>query len=227
MVNKRSFSSAPEKPESAEKAAKGGRRAAAEAESREKILRAAEGLFSTKGFHGTGLRDVANGAGVSVGNIYNHFATKEELFDSLLQELEALYLDPTQPLPRALATIGFPNELERLGEASRETVKKFASYIRLIYVDVIEFEGKHIARLYAGMADRYRKVFAERVAEGKKKGELSDEADPVIAAMMSTILYMYYFTVEHLFGVKGHYGLDDDQVIREFAKVLRLGILKR
>ena len=92
---------------------------------------------------------------------------------------------------------------------------------------MIEFQGKHIGRLYAGMADRYRKVFAERIAEGKKKGELSDEADPVIAAMMSTILYMYYFTVEHFFGVKGHYGLDDDQVIREFAKVLRLGILKR
>jgi hypothetical protein len=69
-------------------------------------------------------------------------------------------------------------------------------------------------------------VFADRFDESRRKGELS-EADPVIAAMMSTILYMYYFTVEHLFGVKRHYGLDDDQVIREFAKVFRLGILKR
>jgi len=219
MVNKRSFS---EKTV----AEKTGRRAAAEAESREKILRATERLFSTRGFHGTGLREVADDAGVSVGNIYNHFATKEELFDSLLQELEKAYLDPTQPLPRALAEIAFPGELEKLGEASRETVKKFASYIRLIYVDVIEFKGKHVAKLYAGMADRYRQVFAKRFEESRQKGELSD-ADPAIAAMMSTILYMYYFTVEHLFGVKGHYGLDDDQVIREFAKVLRLGIQKR
>ena len=220
MVNKRSFNNISETTE------KTGRRAAAEAESRDKILRAAERLFSTKGFHGTGLRDVANEAGVSVGNIYNHFPTKEDLFDSLLQSLEKAYLDPSQPLPRALAEVAFPGELEKLGEASRETVKKFASYIRLIYVDVIEFEGKHVARLYAGMADRYRAVFAKRFEESRRKGELS-EADPVIAAMKSTILYMYYFTVEHLFGVKGHYGLDDDQVIREFAKVLRLGILKR
>jgi AcrR family transcriptional regulator len=219
MVNKRSFSTGV--------AEKSGKRASAEAEHRSKILAAAERLFSTRGFHGTGLRDVAEEAGVSVGNIYNHFATKEELFDSLLQQLEKAYLDPTQPLPRALAEVAFPGEIEKLGEASRETVKKFASYIRLIYVDVIEFKGKHVAKLYAGMADRYRQVFAKRLEEGHKKGELSTEADPVIAAMMSTILYMYYFTVEHLFGVKGHYGLDDDQVIREFAKVLRLGILKR
>jgi AcrR family transcriptional regulator len=224
MVNKRSFSRTASGVEATEKV---GRRAIGEAESRDKILRAAEALFSRKGFHGTGLREVADEAGVSVGNIYNHFATKEALFEALLHDLEKTYLDPSTPLMQALVTVDFPSQIEKLGEASRETVKKFASYIRLIYVDVIEFEGKHIAKLYAGMADRYRAVFAKRFEEGRKKGELSDQADPVIAAMMSTILYMYYFTVEHLFGVKGHYGLDDDQVIREFAKVLRLGILKR
>src|SRR5436853_3681360 len=128
MVNKRSLSTTAKATDKTPE--KAGKRAATEAESREKILRAAERLFSTKGFHGTGLRDVADDAGVSVGNIYNHFATKEELFDSLLQELEAVYLDPTQPLPRALAEVAFPGEIEKLGEASRETVKKFASYIR-------------------------------------------------------------------------------------------------
>ncbi len=127
---------------------------------------------------------------------------------------------------RALVELDFPDGLEKLGHASRETVKRFASYIRLIYVDVIEFEGKHVARLYGGMIDRYRKVFSERVDSARKKGELS-EADPIVAIMMTSIVYMYYFTVEHLFGVKRHYGLDDDQVIREFAKVFKLGILKR
>src|SRR5205814_7908595 len=87
------------------------------AEHREKILRAAEGLFSKRGFHGTGLREVATSAGVSLGNIYNHFPTKELLFDAVLQKLEKVYLDPTQPLPRALTEIEFPGELEKLGHA--------------------------------------------------------------------------------------------------------------
>lgn len=203
------------------------RRGAAPAQDhRDKILRAAEALFSKQGFHGTGLRDIADRAEVSVGNIYNHFATKEALFEALLGQLEKEYLDPSTPLARALMDVEFPAELEKLGHASREMVQKFATYIRLIYVDVIEFDGAHVARLYGGMIDRYRAVFADRIAAGRAKGELGD-ADPVIAAMMSTIAYMYYFTVEHLFGVKRHYGLDDDQVIHEFAKVFRLGILKR
>jgi AcrR family transcriptional regulator len=196
------------------------------AEHRGKILEAAEALFSTQGFHGTGLREIADRAGVSLGNIYNHFATKEALFEALMADLEKQYLDPSAPLASALMTISFPGELEKLGEASRESVKRFASYIRLIYVDVIEFKGTHVARLYGGMIERYRTTFADRFAASREKGEFSD-ADPVIAAMMSTICYTFYFTVEHLFGVKKHYGLDDDQVIREFAKVFRLGIEKR
>jgi AcrR family transcriptional regulator len=215
MVNKRSFTTTKKRPARE-----------VSPEHREKLLRAAEKLFSRQGFHGTGLREIADAAGVSLGNIYNHFATKEAIFEALLAELEAQYLDPSTPLVRALVELDFPDGLEKLGHASRETVKRFASYIRLIYVDVIEFEGKHVARLYGGMIDRYRKIFSDRVDSARKKGELS-EADPLVAIMMTSIVYMYYFTVEHLFGVKRHYGLDDDQVIREFAKVFKLGVLKR
>jgi AcrR family transcriptional regulator len=231
-MNKRSFTTQTTTTKPAAKttpAAKPRARKSAEAESpenRDKILRAAEALFSTKGFNGTGLREVAEKAGVSLGNIYNHFADKKALFEALLETLEKQYLDPSQPLPKALAEIDFPDGLEKLGHASRDTVKRFASYIRLIYVDVIEFEGAHVARVYGGMMDRYRAAFSGRIDAARSKGALS-EADPLVAIMMTTIVYMYYFTVEHLFGVKKHYGLDDDQIIREFAKVFKLGILKR
>jgi hypothetical protein len=92
---------------------------------------------------------------------------------------------------------------------------------------VIEFDGHHVARLYGGMKERYEQVFAERLKTARTAGKLNQHVDPVIAAMMASILYMYYFTVEHLFGVKRHYGLDDEAVVREFAKVLRQGITKR
>jgi AcrR family transcriptional regulator len=195
-------------------------------EHRQRILDAAEALFSTQGFHGTGLRGIADRAGVSLGNIYNHFETKTALFEALMETLEARYFDPNEPLPRALLEVDFPENLELLGTASRETVKRFATYIRLIYVDVIEFNGKHVARMYGGMKDRYEKVFAERFREKKRAGVFGD-VSPVIGAMMTTSLFMFYFTVEHLFGVHKHYGLSDEQVIGEFARIFRLGMLKR
>jgi AcrR family transcriptional regulator len=205
------------------------RRAAAisvDIEHRDRILKAAEDLFSKQGFHGTGLREIADAAQVSLGNIYNHFATKEKLYRALMESLEARYLDPSQPLPSALMEVDFPEDLDRLGEAARETVRRFASYIRLIYVDVIEFRGAHVARMYGGMKERYTAVFADRLRAKKRKGVLG-EADPVIGAMMVTTLFMYYFTVEHLFGVHRHYGLDDARVIAEFARVFKLGLLRR
>lgn len=221
MVNKRSFTESSPAPGRSRRGSR-----VIDPAHREQILKMAEVLFSTKGYNGTGLREVATAAGISLGNIYNHFPTKKELFEAVLEDLEKKYLAPTTPLVRALAEIEFPLELEKLGHAARETVKQFASYIRLIYVDVIEFDGAHIARVYGSMMDRYRAVFADRIDAARRKGELS-EADPLVGVMMTTIVYMYYFTVEHLFGVRRHYGLDDDQIIREFAKVFKLGMLKR
>lgn len=193
---------------------------------REKILRAAEALFSRKGFHGTGAREIADMAGVSLGNIYNHFATKEGLFAALMAELEARYIDAEQPIPQALAALAFPDGLEVLGEAAREQVRRFPSYLRLIYVDVIEFEGEHLGRLYGGMRKRFEAIFGEHFAGMKARGEIGD-VDPLVAVMMCTITYMHYFTVEQLFGVRKHYGMDNERLIHEFARVFRNGILKR
>lgn len=193
---------------------------------RERILRAAEYLFSEHGFNATTLQDIASRAHVSVGNIYNHFQTKESLFGALMADLEVKYLAPDQPIPRALAELDFPNGLEKIGEAARATVREFRGYIRLIYVDVIEFNGEHLGRLYGQMRDRYRAIFDEKFARLQREGKIGD-VDPLVAVMLTTISYMYYFTVEHLFGVQRHYGLDDSQVIREFARVFRNGVLRR
>ncbi|HDO1150981.1 TPA: helix-turn-helix transcriptional regulator, partial [Aeromonas salmonicida] len=39
---------------------------------RELIIQAALGCFIERGFHQTGMRDIAAAAGVSLGNLYNH-----------------------------------------------------------------------------------------------------------------------------------------------------------
>lgn len=52
---------------------------------REKIMVAGLRLFSQKGFSMTSIKDIAQTAGISTGLIYRHFATKEDLFDKLLE----------------------------------------------------------------------------------------------------------------------------------------------
>lgn len=53
-------------------------------ERRETILEAAEDVFATSGYHGSSLDEIAQAAGISKALIYEHFASKRELHESLL-----------------------------------------------------------------------------------------------------------------------------------------------
>jgi AcrR family transcriptional regulator len=183
------------------------------------ILKAAAALFRRQGFHGTSTRDIAQQAGVSLGNIYNHFPTKEKLFAKLLEEYEREYFSADQPLAKVFTDARFPDNIEELGRASRETVERFADYIRLIYVDMVEFDAQHIGRIFLAMRERYQRVQA---ASGTK---VAKDVDPVAAMMMVTFGYFNFFIMERLFKVKGHYGMTEDQAVRFFGRVYRRGVM--
>lgn len=51
-----------------------------------RIRDAAARLFAVRGFHGTGMRQVAEEAGVSIGALYHYFPSKEEVFLAVLRE---------------------------------------------------------------------------------------------------------------------------------------------
>lgn len=54
--------------------------AVAVANTKEKILHVAHEMFSSKGFHGTSIRDISKEAGVNVSAINYHFENKEKLY---------------------------------------------------------------------------------------------------------------------------------------------------
>ncbi|WP_020670074.1 TetR/AcrR family transcriptional regulator [Amycolatopsis nigrescens] len=53
-------------------------------DSRERVRRAAVKLFADKGFHGTGIRDLASAAKLSSASLYHYMGTKEELLAELM-----------------------------------------------------------------------------------------------------------------------------------------------
>jgi len=56
------------------------RRARKKAQTREQIRGVAQRLFAERGFEAVTISDIANEADVAVQTVFNHFATKEELF---------------------------------------------------------------------------------------------------------------------------------------------------
>lgn len=63
------------------------------AQRRMKILEAAVMCFLENGYHQTGVRDIAKKAGVSLGNLYNHFPGKHDILAEIAA-LERLELAP-------------------------------------------------------------------------------------------------------------------------------------
>jgi AcrR family transcriptional regulator len=193
--------------------------------SRSIILEAALRLFSHQGFRATSVREIADTAGVSTGNVYHHFRDKETIFHELLDQYWTAIDSADFPFNKALASDAFPDNLEAVGRAAREMVQQFRPYVALIYVDVVEFDGKHIRKFYSEMARRYE-AFIERHRDEMKIGaRLRPGVSPVSAVMLASRVFIHYFSIEILFGGPNHFGHDSEQVIAEVADMLRYGLL--
>jgi AcrR family transcriptional regulator len=192
--------------------------------SRTQILDAALRLFSSQGYRGTSMRDIALAAKVSTGNVYHQFPDKESLFRTLLERYFEILASPDHPLNRALASGAFPEDLEALGRAAREGVRRYRAYVALIYVDVVEFEGLHIRRFYREMASRF-KSFLEANRERVRLDRLRPGVSPIAAVMLATRFFLHYFAVELVFKVPHHFGKDTDEVLRETVDILAHGML--
>jgi len=191
-----------------------------------KVLKAALSLFARQGYRATSMRQIARRSGLSVGNLYHHFGNKEAIFQRLIDHYWEVLMDPDLPLNRVFAEARFPEDLEKMAAAIEQVVEENSPYILLIYIDVIEFKGKHIKDFYKNMADRFAAAYSDRFREMEEKGEVG-AVNPLMGVMLATRWFFYYFTVEKCFGVPMHLGLDSQQAVHEFSRILRFGLVPR
>jgi AcrR family transcriptional regulator len=190
-----------------------------------KVLSAALELFSTQGYGATSMRQIADVCDQSVGNLYHHFGNKEAIFKRLIDDYWDRLLQPDNPLQKVFGAARFPDDLEELAEKIEQTVEANKASILLVFIDVIEFRGRHIRPFYETMADRFQAAYGERFEELRREGRLTD-ADPMVAVMVATRWLFYFYTVEICFGVPMHFGMDANQAVDGFIRILRNGLLR-
>ena len=192
--------------------------------SRRLVLDSALRLFSTCGFRATSVRDIAEAAGVSTGNLYHHFPDKEAIFRTLLDEYREMAASEQFPLYRVLQAGGFPDNLEDLGFAARDSVKQYRRYMLLIFVDVIEFDGTHIREFYKSLAKRFAEIVEEHPDVA---GRVRENISPSAAMHLVARTFISYFQLELLFGVSEPFGKESKQIVSDIADMLRCGIAKQ
>ena len=127
---------------------------------RARLIEAARRIVATRGIEATPISEITDEAGVGVGSFYNHFATKEELFDAALTEV----LDMHGALLDAL-TASSEDPAETFARSFRLTGRLFGH--RPQESRVLLSSGLSLLSSDRGVAPRARRDIATAVAAGR------------------------------------------------------------
>jgi len=187
------------------------------AKNKQRIERAALRLFTRQGFHGTTVREIAEGAGVSMGKLYLYYPTKEDIFIDLVHRLDKKMEVLRQKELVPLMQSPDPDSLRKLGMAVGRVVSENLDYWRLMYVDVVEFRHKHFIHSYREIAGGLRNY--ARAMFQKTQIPFPGNVDPGFAYTSLYLQFVTYFLVEELFGAKRHLGVSDEEAIDQFVRL--------
>jgi AcrR family transcriptional regulator len=185
-----------------------------------RIEDAALRIFTRQGYHGTSVREIADEAGVSLGNIYNYYATKEEIYCSLVsrygQRMAELQVQKITPLLGSFD----PDSLTRLAGVMREIVAENADYWRLMYIDVVEFGNQHFSHIFQAFPSALRQINPAAFTGS----QLACGEAPEFAFASVYLQFLLYFLIETLFGGKQHLGVPDDEAIARLIRLATAGL---
>lgn len=125
------------------------------------IEEAAIELFMEHGYHAASMRQIAEHAGLALGGIYNHFSSKEDIFKAIIIDKHPY----KKILPMVLEAQGGEAE-EFIRNAVRIALRELGSepiYMKLMFIEIVEFNGKHGASLLKEIAPRVLPVFEKLV----------------------------------------------------------------
>lgn len=152
------------------------------------ILEAAYDLFLTQGYSATSMRQVAERAGLkAVGGIYNHFASKDEIFQALVI-VKHPYL---QIIPLIQSAPGETAE-EFLRNAARIIQVEMGSrpdFMKLMLIEIVEFGGSHFPKLFESVSPLVLPLLQRFSGPGVRDLPLTT----LLRTMMGTIV-AYYVT---------------------------------
>ena len=137
-------------------------------DTREKILHCAEDLFRQKGYNGVSLRDIAEAAGIRVGNLTYYYPRKEQLVEAIFSRRHGNVLTPE----RLGSAAEFEAYFRHLLSVQRRSAFYFDSYVQLSQT------SEYFRRFQTGRIARLRGLFEEGLRLMAEAGEIPPESRP-------------------------------------------------
>jgi Transcriptional regulator len=159
------------------------------------IIAKAKILFSQKGYTATSMNDICSATGRSIGNIYYHFKSKEDLFifmsEQILtewleqwQEISVQYKSATEKL-YAFADYYVDTNYDRsLNKAGEELISKVGADSEI---------GKKLFAVFTNLFRSFEKLVLEGISNEEFKNENPQELALIILSYHIGLIGNYYF----------------------------------
>lgn len=166
-----------------------------------KILEHSLRLFAEKGYHGTSISDIAKAAGVSKGLAYNYFESKQDIVESILNQI----LEIGYQYEELMKGVADPYEqLQKMIEYTFEYMEKNEEFWRL-YVSfalqpVIMDAAKSVTKEFGDRMIKITTGIFKKIGIPKPKAEAY-----ILAGLIDGISLEFFFDKENypLKSVKG------------------------
>jgi AcrR family transcriptional regulator len=182
------------------------------------ILQAAYELFLEKGYAATSVRAIAERAGLALGGIYNHFATKEAIFSELIIDRHPFH----QILPLLQAARGDTVEAF-VRNAARSMVTELGrrpDFIKFLFVEMVEFNGRDFPKMFEVVFPQILPLI-QRLQEGRNELRA---IPPFILFRAFLGLFMSFYMTEFLLSGTPVAALQDN-ALDHFVDIFLHGIL--
>ncbi len=182
---------------------------------RARILAAARDRFGAFGYRRTGMAEIARQAGVAAGTPYRYFASKEDIFRAVIQELHDAWLARAREVLAAPGTA--IERLARLGEASVEFNRNNSLINSVFRRDEEIIFAPLIEELHTDLLRQNVAMMADVIREGIREGSFR-AVDPDAAAF---VLFMAGETLSN----QAHYPYQD--VLSLYGDIVMQGLVPR
>lgn len=154
----------------------------------EKIVAAAEKLFAKRGFHATGMRQIARAAGVSIGAIYHYFKSKDDILLAIVRR----EIDHRRKFLEALRKEGLPvsEQIRRIVEMHFARLRENQDTVQLLHREWRSPSARlwrRLPSLYEEIADYLANLIDEGIAAGDIAPCHSTVAAYSIIGMVETV----------------------------------------
>lgn len=181
---------------------------------------AAMTLFLEQGYHATSMRQIADRTGLALGGIYNHFTSKDEIFQGIIVDKHPY----KKLLPAILAAEG-----ETVDEFFKNAatiiiteLSKQPEFINLMFIELVEFKGKHGSLMLREIAPKVLPIF-EKIVKSRKNLRVTN---PAVLMRSFFGMIISYFVTEMIISDSVISKLMPKNTADQYTDIFLHGILK-